>query len=161
VPRRGRLLAAKAVVCWAVALAAGETAALLSFLTGQCLIEDLGAPPAALGEPGTVRALAGAGLYLALVGLGGLALGFLLRTAVGAWWALCLAVLLIPVLGTLLPGPLDDLLRRYWPTSAAVQIMSAEPDPGALPPWTGIGLLALTVAAALAAALSALRRREA
>jgi hypothetical protein len=39
--------------------------------------------------------------------------------------------------------------------------MSAEPDPGALPPWTGIGLLALTVAAALAAALSALRRREA
>jgi ABC-type transport system involved in multi-copper enzyme maturation permease subunit len=68
VPRRGRFLAAKALVFTTVALVVGEVMAFAAFLIGQSLIGSH-APHATLSGPGVLRAVVGAGLYLALVGL--------------------------------------------------------------------------------------------
>jgi len=93
VPRRGRLLAAKALVFGAVALVCGQVVAFTSFLVGQAILNRTGLRDAALGEPGVLRAVIGCGLYLAMIGLLGVAVGVLTRTTAGAimirWRPLC------------------------------------------------------------------------
>jgi hypothetical protein len=130
VPKRGRLLGAKAVVCSAAAFAIGAVAG------------------------------PGAGLYLALIGLAGVAAGFLVRTAAAAHVLLLVTAFTEPVLAPLLPAPLDRLAQRYWPTAAGAQFLGGRRDPHALPAWAALGLLAAVVAVTLAGATVAFRCRE-
>jgi len=83
VPRRQRLLAGKAVVVLALVFVVTEIIRFAAFFIGQALISGH-APTATLGQPGVLRALIGCGLYGALIGLLGLALGTILRSAAGA-----------------------------------------------------------------------------
>ena len=57
-----------------MALVAGEIISFVTFLVGQALISGQG-PSATLGEHDVLRAVVGAGLYLAVLGLLGSALG--------------------------------------------------------------------------------------
>lgn len=129
-PSRGRLMGAKAVVC-----------SLTAFVIGGA------------GGLGTA-------LYLSLIGLAGVAAGFLVRKA-GTAVALLVGVTYIaPMLWPLLPAPLDRFTQRYWPISAGAQIMARGRDPLALPPWAGLGLLAGTVCVTLASAFLVFRYRD-
>ncbi|GLZ14345.1 hypothetical protein Acsp04_45800 [Actinomadura sp. NBRC 104425] len=152
-PRRGRLLAAKAAVCALVALLVGGGASAAALL----LARSADAGPGGLPGAGVLPTAAGAGLYLALVALAGLAVGVLVRTTAAALVVLVVATLVVPALSPLLPSPLDDLARTYWPVTAGAQIMAVQP---ALPPWAGLGLLAAAAAVALAAAAVVFHRRE-
>jgi ABC-2 type transport system permease protein len=118
VPRRGRLLAAKALVFTGVGLAVGELIGFTSFFIGQSILSDLGAPHAALDDPGVLRAVIGCGLYLAVLGLLGLALGTLVRSTAGAISLLITLTLLIRMIALALPAPLRDWISKYWPTTA-------------------------------------------
>jgi ABC-2 type transport system permease protein len=103
VPRRHRLLAAKAGVVGAVGLVVGEVVALASFLIGQAVMAGR-VPSAALDQPGVPRAVLGCGLYLALVGVAGVAVGVLVRSTAGAVTAMLSATLLVPAFH---PHPAD------------------------------------------------------
>lgn len=146
VPRRGRLLGAKAAVVGAVALAVGLVMAFGSFLIGQALISGK-APTASLSDPGVFRAVAGVGLYVAAIALLGMALGALLRSTAGAIFSLVAMLYVLPGVVQALPEGVRDPLTKFWPTIAGSQITTTVQDPEMLGPWAGLAVMLTAVAA--------------
>jgi hypothetical protein len=160
VPRRLRLLAAKAVVAGGVALVAGGLVLLVSFLLVQAVLAG-SAPQAALDRPDVLRAVLGGALYLALVALGAVAVGVLVRSTAGAVTVMLSATLLVPAFTPILPKGLAVLVGTFWPTLAGNRIMTVVHDPGVLAPWTGLAVMGAWVAVLLVAAGAVLQRRDA
>jgi ABC-2 type transport system permease protein len=161
VPRRGRLLAAKLLVFAGVAVVVGELVGFASFLVGQRILAAHGVPHAALTDPEVLRAVVGYGLYLAVVGLFGAAVGTLVRATAGAVAIVAAATFVVPVLLPLVPESLARWVGRYWFSLAGRQVMTVGDDPYLLGPWSGFAVMCASVAVALIAALVALRRRDA
>ena len=82
-PRRGVVFTAKALVVGAVALVLGEAFAVGTFLLGQATLAA-GHLDVRLTDPGVLRAVSGAGLYLGVVALVGYGAGAFLRHTAGA-----------------------------------------------------------------------------
>lgn len=160
VPRRGRLLAAKAVVFAVVALILGQLIGFTSFLIGQSQFANAGMPHATLDQPDVLRAVVGSGLYLAAVGLLGLGLGTILRSTAGAIGTLVSITLLVRLVAQALPESWAEWMNRYWPTTAGEKIVAVLPVDGALGPWPGFGLLCGFVAVVGAAGYTLLRTRD-
>jgi ABC-2 type transport system permease protein len=161
VPRRARLLTAKAVVLTVVALAVSEVIGLGMFFAGQAVLAGQGVPHVGLGEPHVLRAVIGAGLYLAVVGLLGVAVGTLVRATAGAVATMVAVTLLVPVFTTALPESWARVVGRFWPTMAGQQIMTAGHGAHVLGPWAGFGLLCAAVGVVLGAALLVFGTRDA
>ncbi|MDQ6523607.1 ABC transporter permease [Nocardioides sp. LHD-245] len=160
VPSRARLLAAKTIVLTAVALGTALVTTLASFFAVQLAFDGTGIPAAGLTDPGVVRALLCATLYLTLVALAGIAVGVLGRSATASLAVLVGVLLLVPALGPGLPGRLGGWFEKYWPITAGQASYDVVHHPGALAPGAGLGILALVVAGTGAAALTALRGRD-
>jgi ABC-2 type transport system permease protein len=160
VPDRVRLLAAKGVVVGAVALAVGQVAAFGSFLVGQALIANAGAPAASLATPSVLRAVVGLGLYLTLVCLLGLAVGALIRATAGAIVVMVAVVLLVPIFTPILPEAVAKVVGTFWPTMAGARIVTVVPNPDVLSPWVGFSLMVGFVAVILVIAAVVFRRRD-
>ncbi|MHB1535589.1 MAG: ABC transporter permease [Acidimicrobiales bacterium] len=160
VPRRGRLLAAKAVVYSAVALVVGEVLSFAAFLVGQAMISGH-APTTTLGAAHVLRAVIGAGLYLALLGLFGVAVGALLRSASAAIATVVAVTFVLPIIAHALPTSWANAVQEYWPTDAGRQISQVQRLPHTLSPWVGFGELGVFVAVVLAVAFVLLKRRDA
>ena len=159
-PRRWPVLAAKALVLSALVLVVAEAASFAAFLFGQAALSSTHIQ-ASLSTPGAVRACVGMGIYLTLIGLLGVGLGFLLRTTAGGIATLVGVVLILPLLAQALPAPYSSDVTKYLPLSAGSQIIATHSDASALSPWAGIGVTALYALAALVAGLYVLRRRDA
>ena len=110
---------------------------------------------------GPVPSSDGAGVYLTLVGLLGVALGWIIRTTAGAISALVGLLLILPVLVGFLPGSLGTSVAQVLPSNAGGSFMSSVQLPDTLAPWTGLVVLVLWVAVALVAAAVVVRRRDA
>jgi ABC-2 type transport system permease protein len=160
VPRRLHVLAAKTVVFSTVALVLMTLASFAAFFGGQIFLSahDHGS---SLSDPGALRAVAGVGVYLMLVGALGGALGWIVRSTAGAITALVALLLILPVLVGFLPASVGTDIAKLLPSHAAEAFVSSGPVANALAPWTGLGVLVLWVALALAAATVLLRRRDA
>lgn len=159
VPRRGLLLTAKAAVVASATLVAGPPMALLSFVLSQAALAARGVPHAALGDPGVLRAIAGTGLFAALIGLYGLALGFLLRRSAGAV-SLGTFLLLLPGMASLFPEGVARWIVTWWPDAAGARVFTIHPGSEGLAPLAGIAVLAATVAVFLCAAYAVFRTRD-
>jgi hypothetical protein len=160
VPRRTRLLAAKATVITVMTFVVVIVIAFAAFFIGQALISGH-APTANLGDSGVLRALIGGGLYAALLGLLGLGLGTLLRHAAGAIAVLVAILFVLPGIAAALPTSIEHAVQEYWPTQAGSQITTVVRTANTLSPWAGLGVFALFVALVSAAALYTLNRRDA
>jgi ABC-type transport system involved in multi-copper enzyme maturation permease subunit len=160
VPRRGRLLAAKAAVLTAVAVLLGQLIGFTSFLIGQSLLAGADVPHATLGQPDVLRAVVGSGLYLAAIGLLGLGLGTVLRSTAGAIGALVSITLLVRLIAGALPESWARWMDRWWPTTAGEKIIAVVPPPDALGPWQGFAVLAGFVALVCAAGYTVLRTKD-
>lgn len=161
VPRRARLLTAKAIVPTAVALAVGEVCGFGGFFVGQAVLAGQGAPHVTLGDPGVLRAVIGAGLYLGVVGLLGVAVGTLVRATAGSLVIMVTVTLLVPAFTPALPDSWARVAGMFWPTMAGERIMTVRHEAHVLGPWTGFGLLCAVVAGVLAAAYAAFEARDA
>lgn len=156
VPRRLRVLAAKALVITVVGLAVGELVSVGGFLLGQQVLVGMDVPHASLADHESLRAVVGAGLYLALVGLLGAALGVLIRSTAGAIVVLVVAAIIVPyLLGPLLP----PLVRGLWPIMAGMMVMSTTTETG-IPAFTLLGIMIAGVGATAAVACAVFRRRD-
>jgi ABC-type transport system involved in multi-copper enzyme maturation permease subunit len=93
-PRRPMVLAAKVLVFGAVSLVVAEVTALAGFLLGQALLISP-ANHATLSSPGALRAVAGIGLFLCVVGLFALGIAVVARHTAGAIGAYVAVVLVL------------------------------------------------------------------
>ncbi|MFI6091278.1 ABC transporter permease [Streptomyces sp. NPDC051218] len=159
VPRRGRVLAAKATLLVCLLYATGLVSCTVAYLLGGAVLED---GKYAQGEP--LPALFGIAGLFALVGLIGLAVGTLLKHTAGAVVTV-VGVLLLPSLF----GPLLGDLRRWvagaTPTAALEKLTqtsdaSAE-TVGSLGAWPSLGVVAAYTLLLLVMAWRRLRLRDA
>jgi ABC-2 type transport system permease protein len=161
VPRRGWVLAAKAVVIAAVALGAGEVLAFASFAIGQAAVPHSDVH-AALGQPGVLRAVLMAGAYPALIALIGLGLGALIRHTAGAISAVVGVLFVLPLILLPFGTSIQNSVGQFLPMPIAENSLTAvKPVAHALPAGVGFALLVGYAAVALAAGGWALARRDA
>ncbi|RRR72201.1 ABC transporter permease [Streptomyces sp. RP5T] len=160
VPRRLPVLWSKAAVIGPIALVLTTIGALTAFGLGTLGL-DGEKIALSLGDDGVLRSLAGAGLYLALVAVAGVALGMLLRSSAGAIAVLVGVLLILPGLASLLPDSLYDDINPYFPSNAGSAMYALHESSGALSPGAGLAVFAGWVALTLAAAAWRLRRSDA
>lgn len=160
VPRRLPVLWSKAAVFALVAMAVGTVGAFAAFGFGHSIVSGT---PAALtfSDTGVLRSLFMAGLYLALIGVCGVALGALLRSVAGGIAVLFGALLLVPGLITLLPTSWQNNVSQYLPSHAGDSMYALHQDAHTLSPGMGLLVLALWAALALVGAAYRLKRTDA
>jgi ABC-type transport system involved in multi-copper enzyme maturation permease subunit len=156
VPRRLPVLWAKAAVYGAVAFAVAAAG-----VSGTYAITSGVLPGGGFGAGGVVRGLLGAGVYLALVGVIGVALGALLRSSAGGISALVGAFLLVPGLMSLLPRSWRDEVTPYLPSNAGEAISALTHGAGQLSAGAGLLVLLGWTVLALAGAAYRLKRSDA
>jgi ABC-2 type transport system permease protein len=160
VPKRTPMLWAKSAVFAVVVFVVAEVAAFPSFFIGAAFLHSKA--PVALGDPGVLRAIFGAGLYLAVLGLFALAIGGLVRHTAAAITGIIGFVLVLAPLAQLLPGSFGKHVHAYLPSEAGHLIAQAHQGRNdLLSPWQGFGVFCLWAAALLAAAAYLLNRRDA
>jgi hypothetical protein len=160
VPRRIPMLGAKAVVFAVLVLVVTEIVAFCSFFIGSSLLHARVA--VSLSDSGVTRAVAGAGLYLTVLGLFALAIGTLIRHTAGAISAVIGVVLVLPILSGLLPGNWGAHINAYLPEQAGTMITHTQEVSGdLLSPWQGFGVLCVWTVLLLAAGGYLLWRRDA
>jgi ABC-2 type transport system permease protein len=160
VPKRGRILAAKALVFAAVTFVVGEVTCFAAFFVGQALISGH-APHAALGDPGVARAVVGGGLYLAALAVLSVAAGGLLRHAAAGIASMVAILLVLPLIAQALPDSWRNPVTEFWPTQAGQQLTGVYHSAHTLQPWTGFGVLCLFVVLVYGIAWALLDRRDA
>ena len=161
VPRRQPVLIAKAIVFAVPVFVLSLIATLVGFLLGQ-QAQSSTHLQASLSTPGAWRAIIGAALYLTLIGLLGVALGFLVRNTAGAIASLFGVVLVAPLLANALPSPYSTDVQKYLPLSFGTRVIqTTDGDPSLLAPWTGIGMLVLYVVIVMIAGAVMLNSRDA
>jgi ABC-2 type transport system permease protein len=157
VPRRGRVLAAKATLLAALLYVISLAACTVAYLLGDAILDG----SYDQGEP--LPALFGIAALFSIVGVLGLAIGTLLRHSAGAVTAV-VALMLLPSLFGPLFGDLQRWIAGATPTAAVqklIQTSDATPETvGSLAAWPSLGLVAAYTAAALLLAAGVLRRRD-
>lgn len=174
-PRRGRMLAAKALALGLVTFAAALPATAITFTVGGRILRDNGITVLPVSLLTQARIVVGMAALFALAAVLSLALGALLRRSVAAVIT-AIAVIVVPhVLATtsVLPDSAAQWLLRVTPAAGfATQQSIPEyahvlghyaPIAGfyPLPPWGGLAVLAGYTALALGLASVQLRRRDA
>ena len=192
-PRRPVVLTAKVLVFGAVAIVVSEILAFSAFAVGQAILsakhavgssafatqraQQLGVKiphnlqavlptgSASLGQAGVLRAVVGAGLYLAMLGLLALGLATIIRHTAGAISAFVGVVLVLPLIVQALPTSISDAVARYLPANIGLVMFSTESVPDrivhAFSPWTGFAILLLYTVVILGIGCWVLVRRDA
>ncbi len=133
---------------------------LIAFVIGQSILAGgNGIPHLGLGDPGVLRAVIGAGLYLTVVGLFGLGLGAIVRNTAGGIATFAALMFVLPPLMNVLPTSWNDAASPYLPLQAGQAIMSLTAG-NHLSPWVGLAVLCGYAAAALAGAAVLMQVRD-
>jgi ABC-2 type transport system permease protein len=146
VPNRPLFLAAKTAVFAFVALVVGEVVSFGAFLIGQMLLSGT-APHATLGQAGVLRAVAGGGLYLALLGLFALGLATIIRHTAGAISAFVGVLLILPLITQAFPSSIRNAIGKFEPAqigNAMTSVNTSHLQQGYMPsfsPWAGMALM--------------------
>ena len=160
VPRRLPVLWSKATVYGVVALIVALVGTFVTFFIGTGILH--GTPAAmTITTAGVVRSLLGATVYLALIGVIGVALGALLRSVAGAISALVGVLMLVPGLVSLLPKSWRNSIDHYLPSNAGESMYSLHHAPHALSAGSGFLVFAAWTVLALAGAAWRLSRSDA
>ncbi|MBL1108287.1 ABC transporter permease [Streptomyces sp. 5-8] len=159
VPQRGTFLFSKVAVATALALLVGMVTSFAAFFLGQAM---LGSHRAGIGDPGVLRAVFGGGLYMTLIAMFSMGVAAMLRSPMLSLGILMPFFFLISnILGNV---DATKKIGRFLPDQAGSRIMQVVPrvgDDTPYGPWTGLGIMALWVIAALTGGYVLLRRRDA
>ncbi len=174
-PRRGRVLAAKAVVIGSVTFVAGLAAAAVTVPLVEWVLRANGFDIFSVPPLTELRVVAGTAALLAVAAVLALAVGTVLRSSAAAVTTVIVAIVLPYILATASPLPegLSQWLLRLTPAAAFAiqQTLPQYPQVNAayialygyypLAPWAGLGVLCAYTALALGLAAFVLRRRDA
>jgi ABC-type transport system involved in multi-copper enzyme maturation permease subunit len=173
-PRRGRALAAKAVVLGGVTFVTGLVAAVASVSVVGKVRRSHNERVLPVPLPTEVRVVVGTAALLAVTAVLALAVGTILRRSAGAVAAVIVLIALpyILAIASVLPASAAEWPLRITPAAGFAiqqsipryhQVAGAYfPSTGYYPltPWVGFGVLCAWTAAALALAAYLLRRRD-
>jgi ABC-2 type transport system permease protein len=142
VPSRLPVLWAKLIVLAAFMLPVSLLAAVAEFFTAMALESARGGSAISLTDPGVLREVVGASLYLTVVAFIGLALGALLRRTAAGLSVFAAAFLVVPLVAAYLPQSIKGF-APYLPSNAGGNIWGAGKLFGGhqLGPWTGFAVL--------------------
>jgi ABC-2 family transporter protein len=171
-PRRGRVLAAKAIVLGTTSFLVGLVGAVGSFVLAIPILRRQGFTPPGFPRPSlmddsVLRTLLLTAAFMAGVAVVGLAIGVLLRHSAAAI-TITIVLLLGPlIVGMILPGTSPKWLM-YTTLAGGMATQRAKPptitlvEPWSMiGPWAGIGVVAAWVAVTLGLAWWQLRTRDA
>jgi ABC-2 type transport system permease protein len=159
-PRRPLVLGAKAAVFGGVALVVAETVSFVAYFVGQALLSSP-ATHTNLGDPGALRAVVGAGLYLCVLGLFALGLATIIRHTAGAICAFVGVLLVLPIIISALPSSIGNATMKYLPGSIGNAMISQSAGANSFAPWPGFALLCAYAAGTLVIGGMLLTRRDA
>ena len=162
-PRRGTLFTAKALVLAIVVLVLGLVIAFASYGLAEPFYSKHGVD-LSLTKAANLRALLAVPVYLVLISLMGIALGFLLRHTAAAISALVGLLFVIPIITNFLPGTIGKDINKIIPSNAGAAMMITHRAPGASPvlsPLNGFITLLIWTAVLLIPALILFRKRDA
>jgi ABC-type transport system involved in multi-copper enzyme maturation permease subunit len=161
VPSRLPVLWAKLLVLAGLVLPVTLLCAVADFFTATALNSARGGSALSLTDPGVLREVAGASLYLTVVVVIGLALGALLRKTAAGLSVFAAVFFVIPVVVNALPHNLTGF-APYLPSNAG-GVLWGDPlsTTNALSPWAGFAVLCGYAVVLTAAAAWRLRRRDA
>ncbi|GAB3672507.1 ABC transporter permease subunit [Actinocorallia lasiicapitis] len=160
VPRRGRLLTAKALVLTVIAFAVGQLSAFTSFLVSQALF-SAERIDASITDPGMFRAVFGGGVYLTLVTLLAFGVGVLLRHTAAAITVVVAVMFVLPILTVIIPGSLGDTITRFIPSNSGAAITIVHQSPTYLSPAAGLTVFSCYLLATLIPAYLLFHHRDA
>jgi ABC-2 type transport system permease protein len=160
VPRRLPVLWAKVAVFGAVTFVLMLPSALIAFLASQAILTQHHVQTS-LGQPHVARAVVGAALFLAVMGLMGITLGALVRNTAGGIAAFAGIMFVLPGLDALLPSSWSNTIDPYLPLNAGSAIMNIHTDSSSLSPWAGFAVFCLYTAVLGAIAAMLMVRRDA
>jgi ABC-2 type transport system permease protein len=161
VPRRLPMLWAKLAVCALTVFLTMLVASLAAFTVGQAILSRKHMN-ASLSDPGALRSILGAALYLTVAAVTALALGALLRNTAAAISTFVAVFFVIPPLTLLLPASWSGRFVQYLPSNAGGMLIDgtygvAHP----LTPWTGFAVMCAYALAVLGLAAWRLARTDA
>lgn len=159
VPWRRRWLAAKALVVSAIALVTGVVVNVVALTVGYALAPEVSG---SLTDPGIVRTVLGAGLYLSALALLTFAVATVARSTAGGIITMAALVYVVPffLLGPAFGGVQRFLPAGLGPGNAGWAIMQPGPMLDGLHPWTGFAVLCAWVAAWMGVAVYAVGKRD-
>jgi ABC-2 type transport system permease protein len=168
-PRRLTVLGAKLAVLASVVLLVSVAGVLGSLMAGRGVLARGGFTavegyrPLSLGDGPTLRAYGGTVLYLGLVAIVALGLGFVVRHTGGAVTLVLGLLYLAPIITIAVSDPRwREWIEQVSPMTAGLSIQATlRLDALPISPWRGLGVVALYAAASTAAAAIALRFRDA
>ncbi|ASY32739.1 putative ABC transporter integral membrane subunit [Streptomyces sp. Tu6071] len=159
VPRRGVFFFSKVAVATVLAFVVGLITAFVSFFVGQLILGDHGA---AIGDPGVLRAVFGAALYMTLIAMFSMGIAAMLRSPLLSLGILMPFFFIISnILGNV---NATKKVGQYLPDQAGTKIMQVVPplhDDAPYGPWGGLLIMVAWVAAALLVGYALLRHRDA
>jgi ABC-type transport system involved in multi-copper enzyme maturation permease subunit len=174
-PRRGRVLAAKAIVIGAVSFVAGLIGTAAAVLIGSAIVHARGSAMFPEPWPAEVRVIISSGVLAGVAAVLILAVGAIVRRG-AATIAIAVVGLVVPYFLTVaaaVPLGVANWLLRITP-AAGFALQGAYPTYSQvsgvyapwngyypLAPWAGLAVLAAWAAVALAVAVCLLRRRDA
>ena len=162
VPSRLPVLWAKLIVLVGLMLPLSLLAGVAEFFVATALESSRGGSAISLTDPGVLREVIGASLYLAVIAVIGLALGALLRRTAAGLSVFAAVFLVVPLVAAYLPQGIKGF-APYLPSNAGGAVWGAGKLFGGhqLGPWTGFAVLCGYATVLIAAAAWRLRRRDA
>jgi len=174
-PRRGRVLAAKALVLGSVAFVTGLAAAAAAVWLGEPRARANGFYTFTVPPMTELRVVAGSALLLAVATVLALALGTIMRRSAPVVTTVIVALVLPYILATsgIVPSGLAEWLLRVTPAAGFAiqqsvpryeQVANVYTPPAGyypLEPWAGLAVLCGYAALAVIVAVLLLRRRDA
>jgi ABC-2 type transport system permease protein len=162
VPSRLPVLWAKLIVLAGLIMPLSLLAAVAEFFTASALESSRGGSAISLTDPGVLREVAGASLYLTVIAVIGLALGALLRRTAAGVSAFAAMFLVVPLVAAYLPASIKGF-APYLPSNAGGDIWGAGKLFGGqqLGPWAGFAVLCGYAVVLTALAAWRLRTRDA
>ncbi|MGA4855501.1 ABC transporter permease [Streptomyces koyangensis] len=159
VPQRGTFFFSKVAVATVLALLVSLVTTFATFFLGQALLGNLSA---SIGDPGVLRAVIGAALYMTLMAVFSMGVAAMLRSPMLSLGILVPFFFLVSsILGAV---SATEKIGRFLPDQAGskiMQVVAPLDDDTPYGPWGGLGIMVLWVIAALAIGYALLRHRDA
>jgi ABC-type transport system involved in multi-copper enzyme maturation permease subunit len=161
VPQRLPVLWAKLAVCAAAVFLTMLASSFIAFMIGQALLSGKHLN-ASLSDPGALRSVIGAALYLSVAAMTALALGAVLRNTAAASSTFVAVFFVIPPMTLLLPKSWSGHFVQYLPSNAGGMLIDGTYGvTHPLAPWTGFAVMCAYALVLIGFAAWRLRRADA